>query len=125
MSQAVNRRTFIKATAGASTALLARSPASAGQTGAAARGSIDAHAHWVPQAYADALASLGRPTTSLHTPLELDRSLDQLIAWMDAHGLPIHVLPLDGGMPWQWVSPSDGLRLAQIVNDAAAAAHAK
>jgi aminocarboxymuconate-semialdehyde decarboxylase len=98
---------------------------SSAQTRTVAGGSIDAHAHWVPQAYADALARLGRPTTSLHTPLELDANLDQRIKWMDEHGIAMHVLTLDGGMPWQWASPADAVRLAQIVNDAAVAAHAK
>jgi aminocarboxymuconate-semialdehyde decarboxylase len=79
----------------------------------------------VPQAYADALSRLGRPTTSLHTPLELDANLDQRIKWMDEHGIAMHVLTLDGGMPWQWASPADAVRLAQIVNDAAVAAHQK
>ena len=41
------------------------------------------------------------------------------------HGIQMHVLTLDGGMPWEWVSPADGARLAQIVNDVATAAHAK
>jgi aminocarboxymuconate-semialdehyde decarboxylase len=95
------------------------------QTRSAGAGSIDAHAHWVPQAYADALAQLGRPTTSLHTPMELDRNLDDRLAWMDAHGVRMHVLTLDGGMPWQWVTALDAARLARIVNDAAATAHAK
>ena len=98
---------------------------SSAQTRTVAGGSIDAHAHWVPQAYADALSRLGRPTTSLHTPLELDANLDQRIKWMDQHGIAMHVLTLDGGMPWQWASPADAVRLAQIVNDAAVAAHEK
>jgi aminocarboxymuconate-semialdehyde decarboxylase len=104
--------------------MLAGARASA-QTRTVAGGSIDAHAHWVPQAYADALARLGRPTTSLHTPFELDANLDQRIKWMDEHGIAMHVLTLDGGMPWQWASPADAVRLAQIVNDAAVAAHQK
>ena len=40
-------------------------------------------------------------------------------------GIQMYVLTLDGGMPWEWVSPTDGARLAQIVNDAATLAHAK
>jgi aminocarboxymuconate-semialdehyde decarboxylase len=44
---------------------------------------------------------------------------------MDEHGVQMHVLTLDGGMPWQWVSPADGARLAQMVNDAAVEAHTK
>jgi predicted TIM-barrel fold metal-dependent hydrolase len=42
---------------------------------------------------------------------------------MDQHGIRMHVLTLDGGMPWQWVSAADGARLARMVNDAAAEAH--
>ena len=118
------RRDFLRLGAGVGATLLAGARSSA-QTRTVAGGSIDAHAHWVPQAYADALARLGRPTTSLHTPLELDANLDQRIKWMDEHGIAMHVLTLDGGMPWQWASPADAVRLAQIVNDAAVAAHAK
>jgi aminocarboxymuconate-semialdehyde decarboxylase len=43
---------------------------------------------------------------------------------MDDHGVQMHVLTLNGGMPWQLVTPEDGVRLAQIVNDAGVAAHA-
>jgi aminocarboxymuconate-semialdehyde decarboxylase len=118
------RRDFLSLGAGLGATLLAGARSSA-QTRTATVGSIDAHAHWVPQAYADALARLGRPTTSLHTPLELDANLDQRIKWMDEHGIAMHVLTLDGGMPWQWASPADAVRLAQIVNDAAVAAHQK
>lgn len=35
------------------------------------------------------------------------------------------LLTLSGGMPWQWVNPQDGARLAQIINDAAVEAHIK
>jgi aminocarboxymuconate-semialdehyde decarboxylase len=120
-----NRRTFIKAGAGlgvaAVTALGGVDAFAQGRPAAA--GSIDAHAHWVPQAYADLLARLGRPTTSIHIPMELDSNLDQRLKWMDDHGIRMHVLTLDGGMPWQWVTREDGIRLARIVNDAAAEAH--
>jgi len=37
----------------------------------------------------------------------------------------MHVLTLDGGMPWQWASRGDAVRLSQLVNDAAVAAHTK
>ncbi len=134
-----DRRHFIKAGAGlGATALTAFGAAeSSAQTrqvppspqAASARqvaaGSVDAHAHWVPEAYADALARLGRPTTSIHIPMELDANLDQRLKWMDEHGVKMHVLTLDGGMPWQWVSRDDGARLARIVNDAAVEAHRK
>jgi aminocarboxymuconate-semialdehyde decarboxylase len=68
------------------------------------------------------LARLGRPTTSIHSPLEVD--LTKRLKWMDDHGIQMHTLTLDGGMPWQWVSPDEGAHLAQLVNDAAVAAHA-
>jgi aminocarboxymuconate-semialdehyde decarboxylase len=122
-----DRRDFLKLGAGVGAlALAGLSPRDASaQSGGTHPATIDAHAHWVPQAYADALAQLGHPTTSIHTPLELDSNLEQRLKWMDAHGIQMHVLTLDGGMPWEWVSPADGARLAQMVNDAATAAHMK
>ena len=122
-----DRRDFLKlgASIGAVAVTGLASRDTLAQLGSARPSTIDAHAHWVPQAYADALAQLGRPTTSIHTPMELDSNLEQRIQWMDAHGIQMHVLTLDGGMPWQWVSPADGARLAQMVNDAATTAHTK
>jgi aminocarboxymuconate-semialdehyde decarboxylase len=35
----------------------------------------------------------------------------------------MHTLTLSGAMPWQWVAPEDGARLARIINDAAIEAH--
>ena len=81
---------------------------------------IDLHAHWVPPPYAKAMADLGRPIGNPY-PLELD--LDQRRKWMDEHGVQMHVLTLNGGMPWQLVTPEEGVRLAQIVNDAGVEAH--
>lgn len=128
-SNAVDRRDFIKlgTGAGAGALLFADLQASEApaQSKAAGPGSIDVHAHWVPQAYADRLAQLGRPTTSIHSPLELNTNLDRRVQWMDEHGVKMHVLTLDGGMPWQWAAPPEGLHLAAIVNDAAVEAHAK
>ena len=122
-----DRRDFLKLGAGVGAlALAGLSPRGvSAQSGGTHSGSVDAHAHWVPQGYADALGKLGHPTTSIHTPMELDSNLEQRLKWMDAHGIQMHVLTLDGGMPWEWVSPPEGARLAQIVNDAAAAAHMK
>ena len=133
----IDRRDFIKiGTAGA--ALLAEAkvlaasalgnPQSVAQRNPATGGGgglIDAHAHWVPESYAQALMDLGHPTTSIHSPLEVNVNLEQRVQWMDARGIQMHVLTLDGGMPWQWASPADGARLAQLVNDAAVAAHLK
>jgi aminocarboxymuconate-semialdehyde decarboxylase len=42
---------------------------------------------------------------------------------MDAHGVQMLVLTLNGGMPYQWASPEEGARIAQIVNDAGIQAH--
>jgi len=81
---------------------------------------IDLHAHWVPPAYAKAMADLGRPLANTY-PLELD--IDQRRKWMDEHGVQMHVLTLNGGMPWQLVTPEQGVGLARIVNDAGVAAH--
>ena len=82
---------------------------------------IDLHAHWVPPAYAKAMADLGRP---LGNPFPLELDIDQRRKWMDEHGVQMHVLTLNGGMPWQLVTPEEGVRLAQIVNDAGVEAHA-
>jgi len=121
----MGRRDFLKFGAAAGAIALAEgSPASPSPQVQSPRFvTIDAHSHWVPQAYADALAQLGHPTTSIHTPMELDVNLDDRLRWMDAHGIQMHVLTLDGGMPWGWVSAPDGERLARIVNDAAVKAH--
>jgi aminocarboxymuconate-semialdehyde decarboxylase len=124
MSAMLNRRRFIKESSLGALTLAALADAGVTALGQNA-GSVDAHAHWVPQAYADALARLGHPTTSIHTPMELDANLDQRLKWMDEHGIRMHVLTLDGGMPWQWASQADAARLAQIVNDAAVQAHMK
>ena len=82
---------------------------------------IDLHAHWVPPPYAKAMADLGRP---LGNPFPLELDIEQRRKWMDEHGVQMHVLTLNGGMPWQLVTPEEGLRLAQIVNDAGVEAHA-
>jgi aminocarboxymuconate-semialdehyde decarboxylase len=124
MSAMLNRRRFIKESSLGALTLAALTDTDVTAQGQNA-GSVDAHAHWVPQAYADALARLGHPTTSIHTPMELDANLDQRLKWMDEHGIRMHVLTLDGGMPWQWASQADAARLAQIVNDAAVQAHMK
>jgi len=56
-------------------------------------------------------------------PYPLDFDLDKRVTRMNEHGVQMHVLTLSGGMPWQWATPGQGLRLAQIVNDAAVEAH--
>lgn len=84
--------------------------------------SIDMHTHWLPPTYTKALADLGKPVANIN-PLEAD--LDQRRAWMDEHGVQMHLLALSGDAVWQLVTSEQGARLAQIVNDAALEAHAK
>src|SRR5438132_193305 len=83
--------------------------------------SIDMHTHWAPEAYVKAQIEMGRPAPANRNPLDFD--LDKRRKWMDEHGIQMHVLTLSGGMPWQWATPEQGVRLAQIVNDAAIEAH--
>ena len=83
--------------------------------------SIDVHSHWTPEGYVKRLAQLGRPGNAV----ALRADLDKRFQWMDQHGVQMLVLTLSGGMPWQWVSPQEGARLAAIVNDAGMEAHAR
>ncbi|PYR98159.1 MAG: hypothetical protein DMG16_21870, partial [Acidobacteria bacterium] len=83
--------------------------------------SIDMHTHWAPEAYVKAQVDMGRPAPANRNPLDFD--LDKRRKWMDEHGVQMHVLTLSGGMPWQWATAEQGVRLAQIVNDAAIEAH--
>ena len=55
-------------------------------------------------------------------PLNFD--LNRRVKWMDQRGMQTQVLTLNGGMPWLWVKPEDGVHLAQLCNDAAIKAHA-
>lgn len=128
----IDRREFIKLGAGAGAmALTALEAGEARAQGQAKPGdSIDLHTHWAPVAYNEALAKLNMPASATvgagsGPPNPLTYDLEKRVAWMDAHGVRIHVLTLSGSMPWQWVSPSDGARLARIVNDAAIEAHRK
>ena len=82
--------------------------------------SIDMHAHWVPEPYAKALAELGHPVAN---PFPLDFDLDKRRQWMDQHGVQMHVLTMSGQAPWEWATAEQGAHLAQIINDAAVAAH--
>lgn len=81
--------------------------------------SIDAHCHWAPQVYMAALAEAG--DRRVYDPLNYD--LERRVKWMDQRGMQTLVLTLNGGMPWQWVKPEPGVRIAQICNDAAIEAH--
>src|SRR4051812_47601082 len=119
-ASAMERRGFFKLGAGLGAGVggMVVSDLGAGEAGPqrarGATGSIDAHAHWVPDAYGKAITALGKPLTSLHTPMEQDSNLEQRLKWMDEHGVKMHVLTLDGGMPWEWASEDDAVRLAQI-----------
>src|ERR1051326_6150890 len=89
-------------------------------------GSIDCHTHWTPEPYLKAQAQArGTGAGGGGTPDPLDYDLEKRIAWMNDRGVQMHVLTLSGQMPWQWAAPDAGAHLAQIVNDAAAEAHAK
>src|SRR5579871_1980996 len=81
--------------------------------------SIDVHAHWAPEPYMKAKADLGR--ADFISPTNHD--LDARAKWMDEHGEQMQVLTLGGFMPWQWVTPEQGVHIAQITNDAAMEAH--
>lgn len=86
--------------------------------------SIDVHTHWTPEAYTKRLGQLGRPMAGNASAMPLPADLNRRIKWMDERGVQVMVLSLSGGMPWQWVSPEEGARLAQIANDAGVEAHA-
>jgi aminocarboxymuconate-semialdehyde decarboxylase len=85
-------------------------------------GSIDAHAHWAPEAYVREVEKLGHKAAggSL-SPLMFD--LEKRMAWMDERNIRMHVLTLSGAMPWQWASQDSANKLARIVNDAGIEAH--
>ena len=85
-------------------------------------GSIDAHAHWAPQAYVSYIAKFGRQAGSgVQSPLMSD--LPARMKWMDERDVGMHVLTLSGGMPWQWAPQDAANDIARIVNDAAIEAH--
>ena len=77
--------------------------------------SIDVHTHWAPQSYMDLKAKFGKPDNA--NPSNHD--MEQRIKWMDANGEKMQVLTLGGFMPWQWVTPEQGIQVAQVSNDAA------
>ena len=118
---AIDRRDLLKLGAGAVAVASLHAPVASSQSTASHQGSIDVHAHWVPEAYSRALAEMGHPTGSIHSTLEVD--LEKRVKWMDERGIQMHVLTLDGGMPWQWIAPEKGAHLASLVNDAAIKAH--
>ena len=88
----------------------------------AVNGSIDAHAHWAPEAYVREVEKLGQKAAGGPlSPLLFD--LEKRLSWMDERRVGMHLLTLSGSMPWQWASQDDANRLARIVNDAAIEAH--
>ncbi len=117
---AIDRRDFLKLGASAGALMAVKARVAPAQNGSGRPGSIDLHAHWAPEAYAKALAQLKPPTGK---PNPLDSDLKERIKWMDQRGVQMHTLTLSGAMPWQWVVPEDGARLAQIINDSAIEAH--
>src|SRR5260370_7278413 len=124
-ASSVGRRDFLKMGAGgaawAMTALGAL--AAFADIDTSHTGSIDIHAHWMPEVYANALNQLRPGIASTANPM--DHDLEKRRQWMDKHNVKMAALTLSGGMPWQWASAADGARLAQIINDAAVEAHAK
>jgi aminocarboxymuconate-semialdehyde decarboxylase len=117
-----SRRDFLKIGA-AATALTALKPGSA-RAQARQPGSIDAHAHWAPEAYIKFVQDLGQYPRIPGKPL--DPKLYDIKAraqWMDSRGVQMHLLTLSGSMPWQWAKPGEAPKLAQIVNDAGVEAH--
>jgi aminocarboxymuconate-semialdehyde decarboxylase len=124
-ASALGRRDFLKMGAGggalAMTALSA--PAAFADIDTSHTGSIDIHSHWMPEVYANALNQLRPGIASTANPL--DHDLEKRRQWMDKHNVKMVALTLSGGMPWQWASVADSARLAQIINDAGAEAHAK
>ncbi|HJT86826.1 MAG TPA: amidohydrolase family protein [Bryobacteraceae bacterium] len=125
-ARGIGRRGFLGSAAGAAVLLAGNASAQ----GTVYAGSIDCHAHWSPAVYRKALSeakprpgATAPPRGGNRNPLDFD--LEKRIAWMDAHGVAMHVLTISGQMPWEWVRPEDGEHLAQIVNDAAVEAHAK
>ncbi len=82
--------------------------------------SIDTHCHWAPEGYIKALTEAGNRRA--YDPQNYD--LERRKKWMDQRGMEVQVLTLNGGMPWQWVKPDQGVHMAQICNDAAIQAHA-
>lgn len=130
----IGRRDFIKLGAAASVMTIAplnARPALAAQTSALPHPwsvpqraidqpfSIDTHCHWAPKPYMQALMEAG--DHRVYDPLNYD--MDRRRKWMDQRGMQTLLLTLNGGMPWQWVKPEQGVRMAQICNDSAIEAH--
>ena len=83
--------------------------------------SIDIHTHWAPEGYLKLKAELGQP--DFLDPINAD--LDRRVKLMGEMGIETNILTLGGFMPWQWVTPQQGERVARVTNDAALEAHRK
>jgi aminocarboxymuconate-semialdehyde decarboxylase len=81
--------------------------------------STDVHTHWAPEGYLKLKAEFGQPDFLDAVNADLDRRV-KLMADM---GIQTNVLTLGGFMPWQWVTPEQGVRVARVTNDAAIEAH--
>ena len=107
-ASSVGRRDFLKMGAGggalAMTALGA--PAAFADIDTSHTGSIDIHAHWMPEVYASALNQLRPGIASTANPM--DHDLEKRRQWMDKHNVKMVALTLSGGMPWQWASTAPG-----------------
>ena len=84
--------------------------------------SVDVHTHWMPERCAKALEEIGRPVRSKPEPLMVE--LAKTLKKMDKCGVQALVLGVSGRMPWYWLSPEEGARLAALFNDSAIEAHA-
>jgi aminocarboxymuconate-semialdehyde decarboxylase len=83
--------------------------------------SIDVHTHWAPEGYLKLKVEYGQP--DFLDPINAD--LDRRVKLMGEMGIETNILTLGGFMPWQWVTPQQGARVAQVTNDAALEAHRK
>jgi aminocarboxymuconate-semialdehyde decarboxylase len=83
--------------------------------------SIDIHTHWAPPEYLKLKAEYGQP--DFLDPINAD--LDRRVKLMAEMGIDGNILTLGGFMPWQWVTPEQGVRVARAANDAAMEAHQK
>ena len=135
------RRDFIKAAALAATAAAMGSKRVVAQTDPGAKSyaltgapkpwtvpqrkgppvSIDIHTHWAPPDYLKLKAEFGQP--DFLDPINAD--LDRRVKLMGEMGIETNILTLGGFMPWQWVTPEQGERVARVTNDAAIEAHRK
>jgi len=141
-SVGIRRRDFLKAGAAATAASVIAAPKQAGAQSLAGANSwagnpktadrpwtvpqrptapisIDVHTHWAPAEYMKLKAEYGQPDQSNPANYDLAARARQ----MDAQGVQMQVLTLGGFMPWDWASPEQGAKLAQVTNDAAIEAH--